>query len=228
MPAAAWAQDVALYLMEVPPLTLNEAGRKGIVGDLVLEAMRRAGYSARVEVVPSNRAMALVQSTVMQNALIIPLARQKEREALYTWIAPVARVQRAFFSLDRKVQSFDEARKGLHSIAVARGTAGRNILREQGFADSQLYEVADTSAAARMLLLGRVDAWYGPVLQFKEWMRSADPQHHVQMGAQLGPTVNYLACSKVCDPVMVARLAEAVDQVNKDGTAKAIEGRYGN
>ncbi len=221
------AADLSLYLMEVPPLTLNESQRKGVAGDLVLEAIKRAGYSARLLVVPSNRAMAEVQSESSRDVLIIPLARLKEREAHYSWIAPLAKVQRSFFSLEHKVQSFDEARTRFHSIAVARGTAGRAILREQGFADSQLYEVADNISAARMLMLHRVDAWYGPVTQIRSWMREIDPQHRLQAGAMLGTTYNYLACSRICDPEMQSRLAEAIGQLYRDGTAKAIEARYG-
>jgi len=222
----AAAAEVTLYLMEVPPLTLNQPERKGIGGDLVLAAMRRAGYSARLQVVPSMRAMALVQNQASRDELIIPLARQKEREPHYSWIAPIVRVQRAFFSLDHKVQSFEQARNTFRTIAVARGTAGVNILREQGFAESQLYEVADSVSAARMLMLRRVDAWYGPVLQFRSWQRDSDGLRQVQAGAMLGTTSNYLACSRVCDAQMMARLAEAIEQLTRDGTARAIEARY--
>ncbi len=220
------AAELSLYLMEVPPLTLNEPDRKGVSGDLVLEAIKRAGYSVQVLVVPSNRAMAQVQNAASRDVLIIPLARQPEREANYSWIAPIAKVQRAFFSLDHKVQSFEQARATFHTIAVARGTAGRNILRQQGFSDAQLYEVADSSAAARMLMLRRVDAWYGPVRQFRAWQPEVDPQHRVQVGAALGTTYNYLACSRNCDPELQSRLADAIAQLNRDGTARAIEARY--
>jgi polar amino acid transport system substrate-binding protein len=223
---AAPAAGVTLYLMEVPPLTLNQPERKGIGGDLVLEALRRAGYSVNLQVVPSARAMALVRHQASRDELIIPLARQKERESDFSWIAPIARVQRAFFSLDYKVQSFEQARGAFRTIAVARGTAGVNILREQGFADAQLYQVADSVSAARMLMLRRVDAWYGPVQQFRSWQREVDPRHQVQAGAMLGTTSNYLACSRVCDPQLMARLAEAIEQLTRDGTARAIEARY--
>jgi polar amino acid transport system substrate-binding protein len=234
--AAAWlalalwpavADEVPLYLMVVPPYTINEAARKGAGGDIALEAMRRAGYQARLEVVPNNRAIATVQSDVSRDTLIVPLARLKEREAGFTWVAPVARVNRAFFAPGRAVQSFGEARAAFRVIAVARGTAGVAILREQGFADSQLYEVADNITAARMLMLHRVDAWYGPVLQFRSWIKEVDPQHLLRMSASLGSSVNYLACSKSCDSQMRARIAEAIDQMTRDGTIRAIEVRYG-
>lgn len=215
-----------LYLMVVPPLTLDDAQQKGYAGDLVLEAARRAGYAVDLVVVPSARAMATLQDSASRDTLIIPLARQPDREELYSWIAPIATVNRAFFSLDHKIQSFDEARASLRVIAVARGTAGVNILRRQGFSDSQLYEVADNSNAAQMLMLRRVDAWYGPVQQFQSWAASVDPRHAVRMGALLGTTDNYLACSRVCDVKMMARMAGAIATLQRDGTARVITARY--
>jgi len=223
----AGASEVQVYMMVVPPYTINEADRKGAGGDIALEALRRAGYQSRLLVVPNNRAIATVQADGSRDTLIVPLARLKEREAGFTWVAPVARVNRAFFAAGRSVQSFEEARAAFRVIAVARGTAGIAILREQGFADSQLYEVADNITAARMLMLHRVDAWYGPVLQFRSWIKEVDPQHQLRMSASLGSSVNYLACSRSCDPQMRARIAEAVDHMARDGTIKAIEARYG-
>ncbi|HRE17016.1 MAG TPA: hypothetical protein PLW86_08090, partial [Rhodocyclaceae bacterium] len=84
------AEEQALYLMEVPPMTMNEAERKGIVGDIALEAMKRSGIPSRLIVEPSNRAMQTVKQH--DNLLIIPLARLKDREADYTWIAPIVKV----------------------------------------------------------------------------------------------------------------------------------------
>ncbi len=225
--APSRATEVTLYLMEVPPITLNEPDRKGVAGDLALAAIKRAGYTAKIVVVPSNRAMALVQSSVIRDALIIPLARQKEREPYYTWIAPIAKVNRTFFSLDHKVTSFEEARAAFRVVGVARGTAGVNILRGQGFSDSQIYEISDTSGGVRMLMAHRFDAWYGPSLQFRGWLRGADQEHRVQAGPPLGSTFNYMACSKICDADMVARLSAAIDKLHRDGTARAIEARYG-
>ena len=226
MSLPAMAEELALYMMVVPPLTVDEVDRKGPAGDIALEAIKRAGDTCKLLVVPSNRAMVEVRQAGSRDVLIVPLARQKERESFYTWITPVAKVDRAFFSMTHRVRSFDEARATFHSIAVARGTAGLNILREQGFADSQLVEVVDAIAASKMLIAGRVDAWYGPLRQFKSWQRETDPQNRVQMGAELGSTFNYLACSKQCSPALVSRLAEEIDKMHRDGTIKAIEARY--
>jgi polar amino acid transport system substrate-binding protein len=228
-PAPALApEEVAIYLMEVPPLTMNLPERKGLVGDMVFEAIRRAGYVPRVIVVPSNRALAMVASPDMRDALIIPLARVEEREARYTWIAPIARVNRAFFSLSPSVASFGEARASYRQVGVARGTAGVGILRRQGFSERQVYEINQGEGALRMLLLGRIDAWYGPVAEGKALLKSIDTGHRANASALLGPTFNYLGCSRVCDPLLVARLTRALKAMDSDGSSRAIRQKYGD
>lgn len=215
--------DIPLYLMEVPPYTINRPEQRGMVGDVVLEAMRRAGLREKLLVEPSPRAMARVQ--VGTNLLIMPLARIPERESDYTWIEPVARFERAFFSLDRKAQSFAEAREHFRRVAVSRGTAGYHILLAQGFDRSQLVEVNQGITAPRMLLARRVDAWYNPVLEARALLRQLN-NPALQMGTELGSTDNYLACSKSCDPQLVEKLGTALKQMRDDGSTRRIAKRY--
>lgn len=221
------AQELTMYLMEVPPLTINAVERKGVVGDIVLEALRRAGYQAKLLVVPSNRALAAVANPASRNTLIIPLARVEAREQKYTWIAPILKVNRAFFSLDKAVTSFDEARAAFKLIGVARGTAGVHILRENGFAEGQVYELNQDQRPQKMLLNRRIDAWYGPLAEGKAWVKAGDIDNRVQSSVPLGPTYNYLACSKICDEAIVARLTTALKAMEKDGTSKAMQKKYG-
>jgi polar amino acid transport system substrate-binding protein len=231
--ALAWApavaaQEVSVYLMEVPPLTMNTPERKGLVGDIVFEAIQRAGYHPRVIVMPSNRAMAVVGALESQDALIIPLARVEDREARFTWIAPIVKVNRAFFALNRSVGSFDEARAAFNQIGVSRGTAGLSILRKEGFNERQLYEINQGEGALRMLLMGRIDAWYGPVAEGKALLKAIDPEHRAVASALMGPTYNYLGCSKNCSAELVARLGRALKAMDADGSTRAIRIRYGD
>ncbi|WP_410499640.1 substrate-binding periplasmic protein [Chitinibacter sp. S2-10] len=219
------AADTQLYLMEVPPLTMNQPDRKGLVGDVVLEAFRRAGVSVQLLVEPSPRAMASVQA--QDNALIIPLARLNDRENKYTWIAPITRVNRAFFTMGKRINSFDEAKTSLKTIAVSRGTAGVSILREQGFAPAQIVEVNQGETAPRMLQAGRVDAWYNLIAESRLLLKGLGTANaNIVSGALLGPTEQYLACSKRCDPELVAKLAEAIKSMQTDGSLRAILSRY--
>lgn len=217
------AAELPLYLMEVPPITLNQPQRKGIVGDVTLEALRRAGYAHRLVVVPSPRALATVP--LLRDTLIIPLARIASREQSFTWIAKIMQVERAFFTRERRIRSFAEARASLGHIAVSRGSAGYSILLEQGFAPAQIVEVNQGPSALHMLQAGRVDAWYNPILEAQLLQREGAGLRLV-MGKPLGATGQYLACSRQCDPELVRRLARAVQEMRADGSLERIQARY--
>ncbi len=221
------AESVVLYLMEVPPLTVNEPDRKGVAGDIALEGLKRAGYEVKLEVVPSNRALATVAHPASRNLLIIPLARVPAREPLYTWIAPLIKVNRAFFSLDKFVRNFGEARASFRAIGVSRGTAGLHILRQEGFSDGQIRELNQAQTPPKMLWQHRIDAWYGPIAEGSELLLAAEPKVKTFVSPPLGPTYNYLACSLSCDPQLVARLADALASMEQDGTSRAIREKYG-
>lgn len=217
-------QTVPLYMMEVPPMTIDATHQKGIVGDIVEEAIRRADIATELVVIPSPRALASVPSET--DALIIPLARLPNRESSYTWIAPIVKVQRAFFTLGKKINSFKEARAAFKTVAVSRGTIGLDILLAEGFTRDQIVEVNQGDTGAKMLLAGRFDAWYNVYSESKTLLVNSDPQHRVVSGAMLGGTYNYLACSKICDPSIVGKLRNALKSMAEDGALKRLAEKY--
>lgn len=223
MASAVSAQEVTMYVMEVPPYAMDAPQQKGMLGDIVLEAMRRSGYQARLVVVPSPRALAAVPT--MTDTLIIPLARTKDRESKFTWIAHILNVERAFFTLDRKVGSFAEAKAAFKSIGVARASAGYSILLEQGFDPEQVQVLNQGVSAAKMLQSRRIDAWYNPVLEAELLQREAGGPPFV-MSTMLGSTEQYLACSRVCAPNLVVGLSSAIKAMQKDGSAQKIINSY--
>ncbi|MBD9426129.1 transporter substrate-binding domain-containing protein [Pseudomonas sp. PDM15] len=216
------AEQLPLYLMEVPPITINQPERKGIVGDITLEALQRAGYAYQLVVVPSPRALAMVPE--LRDTLIIPLARLPEREADFTWIAELMQVERAFYTRARRLGSFAEAR-GLRSIAVSRGSAGHSILLARGFVPAQIVEVNQGPSALHMVRAGRVDAWYNPVLE-AELLQHQEGGLHLVQSELLGSTTQYLACSRRCDPNLVKRLGAAVQGMREDGSLERIKTGY--
>ncbi|SEJ64976.1 ABC transporter substrate-binding protein [Pseudomonas sp. NFR16] len=218
------APSVPVYVPEAPPLTmLNDGDRHGIAGDLALKAMDMAGYSATFLSPPWPRAQRDVANG--KNLLIAPLTRTQSRENSFTWIAPLLTMDRTFFSLDRRVDSFDEARKAFKLIAVGIGSAQETRLREEGFPASQIYPLKIGDNPAQMLVKGRVDAWFNGVPETRYiWKQISDRplvMSRVLMTANL-----YLACSKECDSQMVESLRKALDTLQSDGTAARIEASY--
>jgi len=220
------ADSVPLYVMEVPPMSTRNGPGHGVVGDIVLEAMRRAGIGAQLAFPPNNRAIVTVQLPASRNLLIIPLARVPEREAHFTWIAPLYKVERAFFTTGARIDSYAQARAQLHSIAVARGTVTPLILRAAQIDPQHIHEISDNDNVPRMLLAGRMQAWFGPVEQMRVYLRGVERRDEVVEGAVVGSTDNYLACSRQCDPGLVAKLRAQISRMEHDGSIKAIRARY--
>ena len=221
--SAAAAPEVALYMMTMPPQVIDQPGRHGMVGDVVLEAMRRAGLQVRVRVEPNPRAMAMVRQN--EDTFITALSRTPERELLYTWVAPILPIHRAFYAPGRQVDSYAEARARFKSIAVSRNTANYEILVRQGFARQQIVEVNAGESAPRMLLAGRVDAWFNMIPESETLLHQVGASGMAR-GKELGTSDLYLACSSKCDPDKVRKLVAALAAMKADGTSARLMAKY--
>lgn len=220
--SAATAVDV--YVPEAPPLTmLSRDDAHGIVGDIALKAMAMAGYSANLISPPWPRAQRDVSAG--KDMLIAPLSRIQSRENNFTWIAPVLTMDRAFFSLDKRVESFDEAKAAFKMIAVGIGSAQETRLREEGFTAEQIYPLKIGENPAQMLLKGRVDAWFNGIPETDYFWRQVSDRPLV-MSRVLMTSDIYLACSKDCNPQMVERLQAAIEKLQSNGAAQKIEAGY--
>jgi polar amino acid transport system substrate-binding protein len=232
LPGASWAgglPSVDLYLSPSPPLSVlepletNNKGVTGIVGEVTVKAAAMAGYELAPQALPWARSQRIVQTGIDQ--LIITLSRTPDRESQYTWIAPIMTMDRAFFSLDKPVDSFEQARKTYARVAVGMGSAQEQKLRDEGFSNQQIYPLKIGENPAQMLLLGRVDAWFNGVPETRYfWPQVSD--RPLVMSPALMKSDLYLACSKVCDPKMVEGLRAAVEALRADGTIKRITDAY--
>jgi polar amino acid transport system substrate-binding protein len=229
----AWAggpSPVELYLSQSPPLTVLEPTDQegnnaitGIVGEVTVKAAALAGYDLHPQALPWARSQRIVQTG--KNQLIIPLSRTPGREDQYTWIAPVMTMDRAFFSLDKRVETFEQARQTYGRVAVGMGSAQEQVLRDEGFSAKQIYSLKIGENPAQMLLLGRVDAWFNGVPETRYfWPQVSD--RPLLVSPALMKSDLYLACSKICDPTMVDDLRKAIESLRKDGTVRRITDAY--
>lgn len=218
------ANEIPLYVMDVPPMTTIQHLRRGVLGEITQEAIARSGYTFQLFDYPSPRALATVGPA--KDALIIPLAKLKDRELQFTWIAPLIKVERSFFTLKQPIDTFKKA-KELKSIAVSRSTAAVEILHEAGIKDNQIIEINQGDTGPQMLLAGRVDAWYNPVAEAELLLKKVDSRRKVIRGKSIGATINYLGCSKSCDPILIQKLRQSLKTMSQDGTIKTIAAKYG-
>ncbi|MBL0841442.1 transporter substrate-binding domain-containing protein [Pseudomonas mediterranea] len=217
-------RPIELHILDAPPLTFVDDPRgNGIVGDIAVQAMIKAGYAVKIHVLPWARAQKHVSEE--QDHLIAPLSRIPSREDHFTWIASIMPMERAFFSLERQVRNFAEARDTYHKIGVGLGSAQEDILRAEGFRDDQIYRLTIGDNPAQMLLMGRIDAWFNGVPESRYiWPKVS--QRKLLMSPVNSHADLYLACSKQCSAQMVEALREAVETLRKDGTFERVRDRY--
>ncbi|MEH6348725.1 substrate-binding periplasmic protein [Pseudomonas sp. 3JA] len=222
--ASAESPIIELHILDAPPLTfVNDPRGHGIVGDVAVAAMTKAGYAVKIHVLPWARAQKHVSEE--HDHLITPLSRIPTREDRFTWIASIMPMERAFFSLERRVSSFAQAKETYRKIGVGLGSAQEDILRSEGFSDEQIYPLAIGDNPAQMLLMGRIDAWFNGVPESRYiWPKVS--KRRLLMSSVGSSADLYLACSKQCSPKMVEDLREAVEALRADGTVKHIHDLY--
>ena len=223
-PLASGAGELLLYTLDAPPLTYVEGiPGHGSVGDVVLAAIAQAGDSVQLRSEPWARAQKRVSEG--HHLLIMPLSRTPQRENLFTWIAPIQPMDRAFFTLDRRVESLSDAKARLRYIGVGHGSAQHEILLAEGFAPEHIHPLAIGESPARLLALGRIDAWFNGVPESLSIWRD-----YSQQPLLMSPVVHsldlYLACSKECDRALVKRLRLAVEDLQRDGSAQRLQDAY--
>ena len=215
-------EPIKLYMPDAPPLTLHdyESGH-GMAGDVVLAALARIGKLTHIVAEPWPRAQINVSRG--RNMLIIPLSRTPEREELYTWIASIMELERAFFSLDDPVENFAQARQRYRRIGVGMGTAQVGILQRQGFSDEQIVQLKLGENPAHLLSLGRIDAWFTGVPEaLYIWESSAYREQNLRRSPTLASTGLYLGCSKDCDAQLVEQLRTAISELEQDGVSAEV------
>ncbi|WP_454252161.1 substrate-binding periplasmic protein [Pseudomonas sp. R151218B TE3479] len=222
--ASAESPVIELHILDAPPLTfVNDPRGHGIVGDVAVAAMTRAGYTVKIHVLPWARAQKHVSEE--HDHLITPLSRIPTREDRFTWIASIMPMERAFFSLERRVSSFAQAKETYRKIGVGLGSAQEDILRSEGFSDEQIYPLAIGDNPAQMLLMGRIDAWFNGVPESRYiWPKVS--KRKLLMSSVGSNADLYLACSKQCSPEMVEHLRDAVEALRADGTVKRVHDVY--
>lgn len=222
--APAMAETLKIYSVDAPPLTIDQPDQRGLVADITLETLKRAGYQGEIIFDPWKRGQQEVAEG--ENLLIIPLARSPAREPNYTWIAKIFTTERSFATVGKSIDSFEQARAELTSIIVGQGTAQEELLKAKGFPQNQLRSIRVGQKETEVLSPNGDEAWFnGTPETLWKWKRSGRPEKIV-IGKAVSSDDIYLACSRKCSPRIVEMLKAAVDSVIADGTAQRIIDRY--
>jgi polar amino acid transport system substrate-binding protein len=222
------AQAAALHLVteDYPPYNMVDAKTRAITGistDKVAEIMRRAGESYSLAAYPWSRAFHMGQSDA--DTCVFSTARTPQREKLFRWVGPlVSRYTWVIFGRaddSRRPQSLEELRPFV--IGAYRKGAAAEFLAAKGFnTDLANYD----SDNPRKLLYGRFDFWAAgkshgqAILQNQGLSAQVLPLFEFHRGEM------YLACQRSMDEERVERYNRILREMEKDGTAAAIERKY--
>ncbi len=183
MAALAEAQTVSLCMTDFPPYVSADLPDGGSLTALARRAFTSAGLTVQTQHVPWVRAFALARNG---ECLLMTLWRNEERNALFRYSLPVARMQLGFFVRgDRK-----EALPPDATVAYQRGSYLPTELQSGRY---KLHELVDPRPGLEMLSLGRVDAVFSERATF-EYQRSRQPR--------LAATIRWQTALEVKPPFM--------------------------
>lgn len=222
--SVANAETLKVYSVDAPPMTMDNAKQSGFVAEITIDAMKRAGYTAEFVFVPWKRGQQEV--TEGTNQLIIPLSRTPAREANYTWIAPIYRLERTFAAIGKSIDSYEQAKAELNSVIVGQGSAQEELLKANGFPPGRMRSVRIGQREVDLLRADGLDAWYNGTPETRWKWRQSGRTEALVIGKPIDANDIYLACSPKCDPLIVDRLRTAVLTLVADGTAQRIIDSY--
>lgn len=220
----AWASDaLEVITSDIRPLSLpGEAGARGIVLDIVAEAIRAIGRAPRFAF--TSFADSLARARSVPGTLVTPVGRTAEREAHYTWVGRVLDVPQALGTLAQDPTRDLEGARALTRIGVVRGGLQETFLRQQGFAALVVLETGRDLAMA--LAEGRIEAWYASAPEIVAQFAAIGRADAVRLGPALQTVPAWLAAGPDTRDLPLAPLQAALARLEADGTVARIYRRY--
>ena len=220
------AQTIQLTTEHYPPynIDLTLEGKEGVGGastEIVLEMMRRSGYSYALDLMSWQRAYGAAQENPYTG--VFSTARTEKREELFKWVGPIANNNYVLLvnaHSDIKINNDDD----LHRITIGayRGGAAENLLKAIDV-DSDL--VRSDHLNTLKLQRNRIDAWltgnlYGPYLA-KQYGVTGLKEIYTVRKAQMYVAFNINTPQKVID-----KLNNILKEMRKEGFFEKVNESY--
>lgn len=222
--AATHPSSVTVMSVEAMPLSSSNPDRPGLTLEMTQAAARRAGLTPQFAFIPWRRAQE--QVAIGRDLLITPLARTPEREDRYRWIAPLYRVERTLASLDKPVDSLEQALAEKRTILVGAGTAQEQLLRSAGYPPELILSVKVGEREMDLLVSGRAQAWLNSSPEtIWRWQQAKRPEP-LLLGRPIQSDDVYLACSRDCSGALIESFSRAIGEMRADGSMDRLLLRY--
>lgn len=217
------AREAVLYITvdKLPSGLSTENPGANVIQETVQAVRKELGDSGPTEFLPWARGLSIMAQD--RPAAMYPLFRTAEREELYQWAGPIARLQWGLFqmadALDQ-INGLEEAREKVSTIGTFRDDPRGLFLHTLGFS---IEEANSAELNVGKLVHGRVR------LIVFSWaaldLMKANPRFsHVKLRAavEFEPRDLYVAFSMGTDPDYVRRWNAAFQRLRQDGTIARI------
>ncbi len=223
LPVPAAATHLHLTTENAPPSAILKDGKVvGHATEKIALMMKRAGVTSDTEMLPWQRAYN--QALMRADTCVYDTTRTPEREALFKWVGPVAQSEWVLYGLaERKLQlaRLDDARP--YKIATYLGDASEHYLRSRGF---KVESVANDALNPNKLASKRVDLWAATPIRAAMLMARSDTEGKIVPLLVYNKVLLWLACNPAVPAPLIDRFNTILDDMRRDGSAKAIEDRY--
>ncbi len=213
---------------ELPPLNFSDNGKPaGFCVDLVRELSLRAGVRAPVSIMPFARAYVVATST--PNVALFFTSRSSEREALFSWVGPIANVRSDFYVRADSaivVNKLDDLR-AVKAIITHRGSHNEEALKRLGF--KNVVAVNRPEEAVRMLaenLYGDAALLITSAVVPQSLKKYGQPPNAIKPVYLARKLQGFIAFSKGTPADVVARFQAALDGMKRDGSFDALQQKW--
>jgi polar amino acid transport system substrate-binding protein len=222
----AQAQTITFLTEQNPPFNFSQgAAPGGISTDVVNEMTRRAGVTARFEVLAWDRAYLRAQTD--KDTCLYSTGRLENRENLFGWIGPIVTNRYVLVAKDDfpgVIKTDADARK--YKIGAVRMDAKAEFLRTKAI--TNIFESEREEQIPPKLFLkkddpARIDLWVSSLYAYKAAAEKAKVAG-VKPVYAVGQQDLYLACSPRTAKAAFKKLGDAFQSMRKDGALARIAG----
>lgn len=225
--SARAAPAITVYTENWPPFNFEKDGRvDGVATAIVRKVLGEAGLDYDILVRPWTRAYANALSD--PNAMIYSMVRTKEREALFKWAVPLARLDLYLFGARNgtTVASVADLAKSDFTATCIIDDASCATLESIGIRPDNIERVPDneTGSEIQMVVTGRTDFYVAePIANtYRLQQMGLDPTAVVPILRVSNDRVLYLAGNLKMDPTVADRIQKALARLVARGAVPAV------
>ncbi|KKO44920.1 hypothetical protein WG68_13495 [Arsukibacterium ikkense] len=201
----------------------------GINVELVKLLCQRAKITCNISLLPWRRAFDMAQHNVYSG--VFSTSRNAEREALFSWVGPIASEPGYLFRLKGRTEvnpaNLDEAKN--YILAVSRGDRLESYFQSKGFRyGSNMMGFSTRTEPIPLFFAHKVDLLSGSKRSLRSWMLEhnmpADTAEPLFLLADIG--AHYLALNPQFPADVALALQRELDIIHQNGELTAILQRY--